>query len=121
MSYRACGLLPAAVLAAVALATATSRGQDKDVTLVLDGATRAAIHVPADVMAGDRKLPPTATFAEREAEANRQLLRESVKDLALYLEKMSGARAEVVQAAPAAGDRRVPVLIGGLAEKAFGP
>ena len=46
----------------------------------------------------------------REAEANRILLRESVKDLALYLGKMSGAKVEVVEGAPAAGDKRVPAL-----------
>jgi hypothetical protein len=121
MTHRTCGLLPAAVLTALALAPASSAAQEKSVTLVLDGSARAAIYAPAGVMAGDRKLAPTATFAEREAEANRQLLRESVKDLAHYLGKMSGAKVEVVQAAPAARDKRVAVLIGRLAEKAFGP
>src|SRR5947209_20608226 len=96
MIYRACGLLPAAVLTAVALAPASTQAPDRAVTLVLDGSPRAAIYASADVMAGDRKLAATATFAEREAETNRQLLRESVKDLAHYLGKMSGAHVEIV-------------------------
>jgi hypothetical protein len=57
----------------------------------------------------------------REAELQRQRLRESVKDLALYLGKMSGAKIEVSTAPPAPGDKRLPILVSDLAARAFGP
>lgn len=119
MTHHARVSLLTALLLAAAPAPASLQAQEKGVTLVRDGAALAAIHVPAGVMAEDRKLA-AAAFAEREAETNRRLLRESVKDLSLYLEKMSGAKVEIVQGPPA-DDRRGAILVGGLAEKAFGP
>src|SRR5262249_46469793 len=57
----------------------------------------------------------------RETETQRQRLRESVTDLAHYLGKMSGAKVEILTAAPATGDARIPILIGELGQQAFGP
>ena len=56
-----------------------------------------------------------------EAEADRQRLRESVNDLAYYLEVLSGAKIEIMAAEPQAGDQRVPILIGELGTKSLGP
>ncbi len=99
-------LLPATVPAAV--------------TLVQDSQAKTAIHVAAEVMAPDKNPAPPKN-PEREAEQQRQRLRESVKDLALYLEKMSGAKVEVITRAPAADDPRIPILVGDLTVQAFGP
>lgn len=89
-----------------------------DVILVKDGQAQAVIRVAADVMAADKdvnKLKGPALEAERQ----RQRLRESVKDLALYLGKISGAKVEI--ATTPAKDAKLSILIGALAEKAFGP
>src|SRR5688500_2850305 len=84
------------------------------VTLVQNGVAKSVIVVSPAVMAEDKKLEPTAPFAEREFEGDRRLLRESVKDLALYLGKMSGAKVEVLTSLPIAKDKRLPILIGTL-------
>ena len=112
-----------AVSATVAFATfAPVVGQERksgpSVTLVNDGAARSVIVVSPGVMETD-KTPPTAAFAAREAEFNRQLLRESVNDLARTLQKMSGARVEVLTSTPAVKDKRLPIFIGSLAAQKF--
>src|SRR5437762_449428 len=56
----------------------------------------------------------------KEAESQRQRLRESVRDLAFYLEKMTGAKIETRVGLPHQGDKRIPILIGELAKDAFG-
>ncbi|MGH7134863.1 MAG: DUF4838 domain-containing protein, partial [Pirellulales bacterium] len=61
-----------------------------------------------------------ATFRQREDEAQRQRLRESVKDLARVLGVMSGATIEVRTDDPPADDRRVPILIGEGGGQRFG-
>jgi len=91
-----------------------------DVALVKDGNSQAAICVSAEVMAANKDVPHTK-HAEYNQELDRQRLRESVNDLALYLGRMSGAKIDVVNGEPPAGDKRVPILIGTLAEKQFGP
>lgn len=79
-----------------------------EVTLVKDGKSMAIICVPADVMAEARG-------------AKRGLLRESVKDLAHYLERMSGAEIGIVMRDQApAKSKPIPILIGEPATKAFG-
>ena len=92
-----------------------------DVVLVEDGRARAKIHVSADIMADDLKPARPASTRETEAEKQRQRLRESVKDLALYLEKISGAPIEIATAPPAKDSGTVSILIGNLATEAFGP
>lgn len=93
-----------------------------DVTLIDNGQAKARIHVAASVMAEDQK--PTGkpvAWQAGEAERQRQRLRESVKDLAAYLTKISGAPIEVVTAPPVADDKTVAILIGDLATQVFGP
>lgn len=92
-----------------------------EVTLVQDGQARAAIQVAAAVMAPDAKDAATLKGRAREAELQRQRLRESVKDLALYLEKIGGARIEVLTQPPQPNDKRVPLLIGERGVETFGP
>ncbi|MDQ3622794.1 MAG: DUF4838 domain-containing protein [Verrucomicrobiota bacterium] len=92
-----------------------------DIALVKDGVTQATIFVAPEVMGEDKKQPVTTPEPEKEAETNRRRLRESVNDLALYLEKISGAKVEVSVAERAAGDQRLPIVVGSLAAKKFGP
>lgn len=105
----AAGVLALAASGAVAAGT---------VTLVKDGAAKAAIYVPADIMAADTDIQKPAAAQTREAQRRR--LRESVRDLALYLGKISGARVDIRQQEPAAGDPLLPILIGSYAEIVFG-
>ena len=106
-------------LAALVAAIACALQARADVTLVANGQSRCVIVTDAATMAAD-KTPAPPKFADAEAERQRQRLRESVKDLALYLGKMSGAKVEVVTAAPKADDTRVRVLVGAPAVAAFG-
>lgn len=101
-----------------ALAATVARA---DVTLVHEGQSRATIHVPSEVLSMEDKNLSTLKYPQREQEEFRVRLRASVRDLSAYLEKMSGAKVEVVAGAPAAGSKTVPILIGSLAQQAFGP
>lgn len=92
-----------------------------DVTLVQDGTAMASIFVAPRVMAPDAQVPREAPLAEREAEEQRQRLRESVKDLALYLGRISGATIEVVQGPPPPDFAPAAILVGELATERFGP
>lgn len=105
------------IVSALAAVTITAHA---DVVIVKDGKATAAIFVTADVMAADKKDVPNK-FAAQEAESQRQRLRESVQDLALYLGKISGASVEISTNAPAKGETRLPILIGDLAVNSFGP
>ncbi len=90
-----------------------------DVILVENGVSKCVVVADAAVMAPDKK-PDGLKFPEAEAERQRQRLRESVNDLAHYLGKISGAKIETVTTLPT-GDKRIPVLVGAPAVKAFGP
>jgi len=107
------------VLVALGLLGMVPSALAAEVVLVREGQPRAAIYVAPAVMAPDRKEQLKNPAAE--AEIQRRRLRESVKDLALYVEKMSGAKIEVVAGEPQAGEKRLPILVGELATKAFGP
>ncbi len=81
-----------------------------EVTLIDKGVSKVAIHVAPETMALDNAtVPPKKQLQEMEKQ--RQRLRESVKDLAHYLEKMSGAKVEILTK-PSAQDPRLPILIG---------
>lgn len=93
----------------------------KNVTLVKDGVSRTAIYVAPEVMQEDKKIVPATTpFAEREAETQRRVLRESVKDLAHYLGKMSETQVDIIEGGPAPKDKRLPIFIGSLARQKLG-
>src|SRR3954451_21385745 len=100
------------------LLVAALAGRAAAVTLVDNGKARCVVVASADLMAAD-KVKPGAAFPEAEAERQRQRLRESVKDLALYLGKMSGAKIEVVAKMPPK-DERVPLYVGSSATAVFG-
>ncbi len=92
-----------------------------DVILVQDGTPKAKIYVSPRVMA-DNEPPVRGQSAPAEPEKQRQRLRESVKDLSVYLEKISGAPIEIVTAAPAKDNSgTVSLVVGELAVEAFGP
>lgn len=59
-------------------------------------------------------------MAAKQLKSRREVYRESVKDLALYLGKMSAAKIEIVEGLPA-GEKRTPIFVGAEAEKVFGP
>lgn len=103
--------------ALAALVACTARA---DVTLVEDGRARCAVVVDPGVMAPDGVTSGLKAPAA-EAEQQRRRLRESVKDLAGYLGKMSGAKVEIVTGDLPAGDGRVPISVGSKAAAVFGP
>ena len=92
-----------------------------EITLVRDGVAQVFIQVAARVLEGDHKLPAGAPAAATEAEQARQRLRESARDLARCLEKISGAPIQIVTNLPAGAPARLPILIGELATQRFGP
>jgi len=100
----------------------------RELQLTNKGAAGCVIVIPPQTMAweGDNlQIDHWGRIAgytplQAEAEKRRRLLRDSVADLALYLEKMSGAKIEIIESLPA-NDRRVPIYIGTAAEKVFGP
>jgi hypothetical protein len=91
-----------------------------DVLLGGQGQSRCLILAPTRVMEPDRPLK-TPTSRQREAEAQRRRLRESVKDLARVLGVMTGAKVEIRTGDRPADDPRVPLLIGERAQPVFGP
>jgi hypothetical protein len=87
--------------------------------LVSEGRTRCTIHVAERVMADDQELTGQPT-AVRRAEEQRRRLRDSVNDLALYFEKMSGVVVSILTAPPANEPATIPILIGELGQERFG-
>jgi len=107
------------LLTALLMSCVTFTVLGADVTLVKDGQALVAINVDAGVMAVDTNVhAPSGNITA--AETERRQLREAVKDLALYLGRISGAKVEIIQRAPQDGDKLVPILIGSLAVKQFG-
>src|ERR1043166_4370395 len=89
-----------------------------DVTIVENGQPRAAIFVPERLLEDAAKNPEPATvWRTAKPEDNRRRLRESVKALAGFLERISGAKIDIVAGKPKDGDKRVPILVGELAAK----
>lgn len=86
-----------------------------EVTLVRDGKARVVIVAPAALMAPP---PPVAAGA---APPPSQRLRESVLDLARCLEKISGAKIDILTREPDRNSPLLPIFIGMEAEKRFGP
>ena len=117
----ACLTAIALTAAAPRLVSAAGRTDANSVTIAQDGQARAAIVVSGGLMAGDVKQSYKTPAAELSAERNRRLVRDSVSDLAMYLERMSGAQIDVVSAPLAETDTRLPIYVGALAEEVFGP
>lgn len=92
-----------------------------EVVLVDNGQPRAVIHVPARLLDDAAKNPePAGIWSTLKAEDNRRRLRASVQDFAAVLERISGAKIDVVAGKPPAGSKRLPILIGELAAEVYG-
>jgi hypothetical protein len=90
------------------------------VTLIKDGKCDTAIYVAPEVMEA-KEVGSSTPYAERAPAMFRMRARDSVKDLALYLGKMTGATVPVHTRLPAADEQTIPILIGSYANNAFGP
>ncbi len=93
-------------------------GEPAMITLADSQKALCAIYVQPEVMA-DLKRDKLVNPA-REEEAQRQLLRESVKDLAHYLLAISGAEIPIITNALPGKGGTLPIMIGALAEQRFG-
>jgi hypothetical protein len=90
-----------------------------EVPLVEDGVARCAIVVPRRVQdAKPGKASPN--WNSLDPAVNVLRLRDSVHDLVGVLERISGAKVEVVADALPPGDKRLPILIGELGVPEFG-
>ena len=101
----------AAALAIIMTGNAAAR----EVRLADKGEASCVIVAPAG-WADELELPKELPVLQ----ARREVYRESVQDLAIYLGKMSGTKIEIVEGLPAK-DKRLPIYIGAEAEKVFGP
>lgn len=90
-----------------------------EVRLADMGEVRCVIVAPTGTMDEDRK-DMGAPWDPDTDEKLRRMLRDSAHDLAHYLGRMSSATIEIVTNLPA-GEKRIPVYIGGEAQKVFGP
>ena len=93
----------------------------KEVELVRRGAANAVIIVEPGWTNDVSGLPPELPQkAAQILQARRVIFREAVKDLALYLGRMSGVEFEVLEGLPPK-DSRTPIFVGKPAEDVFGP
>jgi len=90
-----------------------------DVVIAKSGEARAVIVAPAEIVNAEDAKKPGGIWLNATPEVNRQRLRDSVRDLAHYLGKMSGAEFEVVTDRSAANER-IPILIGDMAARRCG-
>jgi len=85
------------------------------------GKAKAAIFVSPRVWDDAKAKPePGAIWTQYDKENQRRRLRESVRDFAEILQRITGANFDIVAGPPAAGEKRFPMLIGELAEAKFG-
>ncbi|MBI3461884.1 MAG: DUF4838 domain-containing protein, partial [Planctomycetes bacterium] len=92
-----------------------------DVVVIENGKARSAIFVPERLLDDATANPePPPVWRILRPEENRRRLRESVKDLAAILQRISGAKVEIVPGKPKPDERRLPILIGELAIDRFG-
>jgi len=88
------------------------------VTIIKDGAAQAAIYADPAVMSEERGAVTNAV--QREAEKDRVRLRESVKDLSVVLERISGAKISIYTDPPPRRSKTVAILVGKPAEERIG-
>ncbi len=105
-----------------AMATISSAGQAAaaEIRLADKGQAKCVVVAPAGWAADaeiSKDLPPAAM---KLLQARQNLFRDSIRDLALFLGKMTGSTVEIVEGLPA-GEQRVPVYVGAEAQKVFGP
>ena len=91
-----------------------------DVVIARKGKAGAVIVAPAEVIEAKDAKKPGRVWLNATPEMQLERLRNSVRDLAHYLGKMSGAEFEISPVLPEAGDARVTILIGDQAARRFG-
>lgn len=92
-----------------------------DVTLVKNGEPAAALFVPGRLLENAAKTPEKSNiWKNHDDETQRRRLRESVKDFVAIVERISGAKLEIVAGAPKSDETRSQILIGELATEKFG-
>jgi len=89
------------------------------VSLIKGGTCKTAIYAAPELM-DTEKLGSDASPEQRRLEPLRTRVRESVKDLALYLGEMTGTTVPIHTRRPSGGDRAIPILIGAYADEMFG-
>jgi hypothetical protein len=83
-----------------------------DVVLAAEGKAQAVIFAPARVMDDAVKNPdPASSWRGSKLEDSRRRLRESVRDLAAILERITGAKFEIVTGMPRPDEKRLPIFI----------
>lgn len=91
------------------------------ITLIKNGKSSAAIYVDPEIMA-TRLLKRDASAEERAHEPLRVRVRESVKDLALYLRRIAGGvEVPIHTRPPGPKEKTLRILIGDYADMTFGP
>ncbi len=90
-----------------------------EVRLADKGEARCVIVAPTGTMDEDRK-DMGAPWDPDTDEKLRRMLRDSTRDLAYYLGRMTGAKIEIAEGLPA-GEKRLPIYVGAEAQKVFGP
>ena len=109
------------VLVCLTFLSMASAAQTAPLTIVEEGRAKTAIFVPARLMDDASKNPELAgAWQSLKPEDLRRRLRESVQDFAAVLERMSGAKIDIIPGKPMADDKRIPILIGELAGEHFG-
>jgi hypothetical protein len=107
-----------AAIAALALATVAGAGE---VRLAEQGRPLCVIVAPPGWTAPPPELPADFPRAAKKMLPERRIIfQESVKDLALYLGRLSGTKVEIVEGLQA-GEKRVPIFVGDEAANVFGP
>ncbi len=89
-----------------------SPASGRDVRLVKNGQAKVTIYTP---------VKPEPWTKKPRKENTRPLLAASVNDLAMYLAKMTGAEIDAIVGDPPDRPKSIPILIGELGEKRFGP
>ncbi len=91
-----------------------------EVRLAEKGQAQCVIVVPADWTNASPYARVTARVNMPDVPVERRVTyQDSIKDLALYLGKMSGAKIEIVEGLPK-DEKRIPIYIGDEAQKVFG-
>ena len=109
------------LLLGLSTVSATALAAPDALVLSENGKARCAIVVDAAVMSETGPDLKKIINPEREEEVQRQRLRESVKDLAHYLEVLSGAAIPVITNGDPVVTGHVPIRIGQQAAAVFGP
>lgn len=89
------------------------------IALTRDGRAVSTIYVSREVMEEPEKVRGP-DWKRMDPASFRRRLRASVLDLALYLEKISGAKVKIVEGPPGRDDAKLPILVGSLARERFG-